>query len=74
MDGQSLLTWQTASELNNAGFEVERSADAKQWEVLGFVNGHGTTMEANDYKYLDAQPMRGMNYYRLSQTDFDGNE
>lgn len=73
MDGQSLLTWQTASELNNAGFEVERSADANQWEVIGFVNGHGTTVEAIDYKYIDAQPMPGTNYYRLSQIDFDGN-
>jgi hypothetical protein len=74
MDGQSLLTWQTASELNNAGFEVERSGDGKQWEALGFVNGHGTTAEPNDYRYLDAQPLPGINYYRLRQIDYDGNE
>jgi hypothetical protein len=72
MDGQSLLTWQTASEQNNLGFEVERSADGQQWDVLGFVAGHGTTTATSDYQFVDERPMAGFNYYRLRQMDHDG--
>ena len=73
----SVLTWQTASESNNRGFEIERSTDGEKWEYLGFVEGHGTTGEAHpdsyrDYQFTDQQPNDGINYYRLKQIDFDG--
>ncbi len=72
-----LLTWQTASEQNNAGFYVERSADGLRWETLGFVAGKGTTTEAQNYSFLDNSPLqggRGVIYYRLRQIDFNGKE
>lgn len=66
------LTWQTASEENNAGFEVQRSNDGKEWEILDFVEGNGTTLEVQNYTYTDKAPLTGVNYYRLKQIDFDG--
>jgi len=66
------LTWQTATEKNNEGFEVEHSIDAKNWERLDFVRGNGTTVEVQNYTFTDEQPFDGTNYYRLKQIDFDG--
>ena len=66
------LLWSTASEENNKGFEVERSADAQTWEYLGFVEGAGTTTEIQEYSFVDARPEMGFNYYRLKQIDFNG--
>lgn len=68
----ALLEWMTASEVNNDGFNVERSSDGKNWETIRFVNGFGTTNEANFYNIVDEQPLAGANYYRLKQMDFDG--
>lgn len=66
------LIWQTASETNNAFFEVERSADVKVWETLARIDGKGTTAERQTYAYLDQTPRKGINYYRLKQVDTDG--
>ena len=66
------LLWLTASEENNQGFTVERSHDAFSWEILGFVEGKGNTQDVQIYTYLDARPQIGFNYYRLKQTDFNG--
>ena len=66
------LLWRTASETNNEGFQIQRSADGKNWNDLAFVPGHGTTLEAQSYTYTDERPLPGMNYYRLRQMDFDG--
>ncbi|MCB0518215.1 MAG: T9SS type A sorting domain-containing protein [Lewinellaceae bacterium] len=74
-DNQSVrLDWHTASEANNEGFSIERSDDAKDWDEIAFVNGHGTTVAAHSYYFLDEKPLAGMNYYRLRQMDFDGKE
>ncbi|MFK8055646.1 MAG: T9SS type A sorting domain-containing protein [Saprospiraceae bacterium] len=70
--GDALLAWETASELNNAGFTVQRSGDGATWENLGWVEGNGTTQQATSYEYVDAAPQNGNNYYRLEQIDFDG--
>lgn len=67
----TLLTWQTASEENNDGFEVQRSTDGKEWQILDFVQGNGTTLETQNYDYLDRNPLNGTAYYRLKQMDFD---
>lgn len=65
------LVWETASEFNNRGFEIEQSSDGNEWENIGFVDGEGTTLEAQKYSFIvpfnDAQT-----YYRLKQVDFDG--
>ena len=68
----NLLTWSTASELNNEGFDIERSEDAKSWKSIGFVAGNGTTVAEQEYRFLDAAPLEGVQYYRLKQLDFDG--
>ncbi len=65
------LSWTTATETNNAGFEVQRSADQTAWTTLGFVRGAGTTTEAQSYSFADAQAT-GRVFYRLKQVDFDG--
>ncbi len=65
------LLWQTASELNNDGFEIQRSTDAKNWKTLGFVNGAGSSNHTINYQYIDANPQL-LNYYRLKQVDYDG--
>ena len=66
------LNWQTATETNNRGFEIERSADNKTFAKVGFVPGRGTTTEKSSYSYIDQNAQEGMLYYRLKQVDFDG--
>lgn len=65
------LNWQTASENNNLGFEVERSTNGEDWERIDFVEGEGTSTEIVTYNSFDKQPVTGVNYYRLKQLDFD---
>jgi hypothetical protein len=69
------LTWATASEENNAGFEIERAyknGPGLEWKMIDFVEGNGTTTDVQTYSYDDVQPFQGTNYYRLKQLDFDG--
>ncbi len=70
------LNWSTATEENNKGFEVEKSKKSKlknqKWETIDFVNGHGTTTEANNYSYTDEGVQNGEYQYRIKQIDFDG--
>ncbi len=66
------LYWTTASELNNDYIAVERSADGVEFQEIGRVKGQGTTEQPQDYQFTDAQPLPGINYYRLRQVDFDG--
>lgn len=77
IDGNVLLNWVTATELNNSGFEIERLKDSKiqklnEWEKVGFVNGNGTTTEIHNYSFVDENPAEGKYFYRLKQIDFDG--
>ena len=70
-----VLNWTTASELNNAGFDVEFAPDvAGDFSKVGFVSGSGTANESIDYKYVHTPAgYRGQTiYYRLKQLDFDG--
>ena len=71
-ENQVLLNWQTASEINNHGFEIERSFDGKNWKNIGFVQGNRTTTDLFNYSFNDKKPLVGVNYYRLKQLDFDG--
>lgn len=66
------LFWTTHSEINNNYFQIERSIDGVNFEVIGFVEGYGTTDINNEYDYLDTDPFFGKNYYRLKQVDLDG--
>ncbi len=67
-----LLQWQTASELNNEAFIIERSADGLSFEPIATVEGKGTTTETSDYHFTDLRPLPGTSYYRLKQVDFNG--
>lgn len=71
----ALCTWQTASEVNNDHFVVERSLDGSTFAALGNVAGQGSTTAAHAYRYSDAEAGRqGVNtvYYRLQQVDTNG--
>ncbi len=72
VSGGILLTWETATERDNAFFTVERSGDALHFEMLGRIRGAGNSTQRRKYEYLDAAPLLGSNYYRLWQTDYDG--
>lgn len=69
-----VLNWATATELNNAGFQVERSGDGERFTIIIRVPGMGTTQQVTEYKELDRDPLPGLSYYRLRQTDLDGTE
>jgi len=67
------LNWSTETESNNDYFSVERSEDGKYWEVVGQINGKGTSTVYSNYRYTDTRSFsNGVQYYRLKQTDFDG--
>jgi hypothetical protein len=65
------LTWQTATELNNKGFEVQRSFDGSYFVNVGFVNGTGNSDVLKEYSTTDIPGKTGRVYYRLKQVDFD---
>ncbi|WP_461789062.1 T9SS type A sorting domain-containing protein [Pedobacter sp.] len=73
--GQSTLTWGTAAETNNKGFEIYRATEGTDFKKIDFVaaksqNGNSTT--ALSYTYVDKNAKAGMNYYKLKQVDLDG--
>ncbi|MEP2773028.1 MAG: T9SS type A sorting domain-containing protein [Fulvivirga sp.] len=68
-----VLTWKTASELNNDKFFVEKNIDG-EFVALGSVKGNGTTSEVNTYEFIDYNAKHGNNYYRLVQQDLDGTQ
>lgn len=70
-DTKALLTWKTASEINNTGFEVEKSLDGQNFEKIGFVNGAGNSQNAQTYTFTD-ENLTTSAYYRLRQIDIDG--
>ncbi len=73
VDGSSvILNWSTATELNNFGFEVQRSIAGSEFVSVGFVNGNGTTTETKTYRFIDANLSAGNYTYRLKQVDFSG--
>lgn len=67
-----VVEWSTAAEINNDFFTVERSIDGSSWETLTFINGAGNANYVINYSYTDNNPIDGVSYYRLKQTDFDG--
>lgn len=66
------LTWETASEDNNAYFDIERSADGLNFTSIAQVEGFGTSYVSQTYLSYDERPLPGINYYRLKQVDIDG--
>jgi hypothetical protein len=67
-----VLSWETATEVNNSGFQVERSTDKVSFTSVGFVKGNGSTSEKSRYSFVDTDLKPGAYYYRLKQMDLDG--
>lgn len=71
-----ILDWTTATEANNKGFELQRSADGRNFSSIYFIASKALQGNSNtqlQYNHVDEKPMNGINYYRLKQVDKDGN-
>lgn len=66
------LKWTTSAEENSDYFEIERSTDAENFEVIGKVKAAGNASTENNYTAVDQDPEVGTNYYRLKIVDLDG--
>ena len=70
--GKVDLNWSTATEINNDYFTLERSADGKEFTALSQISGAGNSHSLLKYSFVDENPLQGLSYYRLKQTDFNG--
>jgi len=68
-----VLNWGTAQEKDNSHFEIEKSADGRNWKNIAVVFGNGTTNDAHNYSYTDRSENGTAVYYRIRQVDIDGN-
>jgi hypothetical protein len=66
------ITWQTATEINNDYFIIEKSKNSIDFTAVGIVEGAGNSQNVLNYQTTDPSPYNGTSYYRLKQTDFDG--
>ncbi len=74
VEGGIEITWSTASESNNYGFEIQRSQNINSnFKTIGFVRGKGTSTELNEYRFVDISVGTSTYYYRLLQIDSNGN-
>src|SRR6185295_14630014 len=67
-----MLNWNTASELNNAYFTIGRSDDGTSFIPIITEKGAGVSTQSLSYLAYDLHPLQGKNFYRLSQTDYNG--
>lgn len=70
----NIIEWKTASETNNDFFTLEKSSDGINFEVLGHIDGAGTTSQTTYYQFSDDSPYFPLTYYRLEQTDIGGTD
>lgn len=68
----NILEWSVASERDNDYYTIEKSIDGLKWNKIGSVDGAGTINQTLEYEFIDNLPESVINYYRLSQTDFNG--
>lgn len=66
------LNWETSTESNNKGWEIQRTYESNQWETIGWVAGSGNSSAGKYYYFTDPRPKKGLNLYRLKQLDLDG--
>ncbi len=71
-NGKVLIKWTTNSETNNDYFSIERSINGISFEVINKIKGQGNSNSITNYIENDSNPLHGISYYRLRQTDFDG--
>jgi hypothetical protein len=74
MDNHNLLTWTTASEINNDHFVIEKSSDGISFLEIGTERGMGNSTVAHEYFFRDFEIENGTTFYRLKQVDFDGTD
>ena len=73
IDGAGIaLSWATATEINNFGYDIEKSNDCTTWTYIGTMQGNGTSLARNSYLFIDNAPSLGNNFYRLIQKDLNG--
>lgn len=73
VDKQSIqLNWSTAQEINNKGFDLEKSDNSKDWEKITFVEAAENSDQIKNYSFIDIEPFDGNNFYRLKQIDLGG--
>jgi len=65
------LSWSTTEEANSERFDIERSLDGNQWQIIGSMAAEGNSKEQMNYTYIDENPAYGSNYYRLKMIDKD---
>ncbi|PSR03792.1 MAG: hypothetical protein BRD50_05180, partial [Bacteroidetes bacterium SW_11_45_7] len=71
-DGKVDLNWTTATEINNDYFTIQRSTNGTDWHDLQRVEGAGNSSSKQTYHAVDHHPQEGVSYYRIKQTDFNG--
>ncbi|HXO76170.1 MAG TPA: hypothetical protein VN824_13055, partial [Puia sp.] len=71
LDALSQLSWTTSEEINTASFDIERSGDDQSFSSIGTVAAHGNSATTTDYTFIDNNPLKGNNYYRLKMVDAD---
>ncbi len=73
LEKQVKVSWSTSSEIGNDFFTVQKCLDGKSWSVIGIVDGVENSTQVNNYTFMDKAPVNGIQYYRLIQTDINGN-
>lgn len=73
-NGFNRLEWSVASERDNDYYVIEKSLDGLKWDVITQINGYGTTTSQQDYYTYDNNVETELNYYKLSQVDFNGSK
>ena len=68
------ISWITANEINNHHFTIERTSDGENYETIATIKGSLNSYATHHYNYIDKNPLNGVNYYRLSQTNTSGSE
>lgn len=71
-NGAARINWRTATEQNNDFFTIERSTDGSAWTAIGNVQGAGNSIMVNNYSFVDPSPLNSITYYRIRQTDYNG--
>ncbi len=72
LDNAVSLSWTTTEQMGSRYFDIERSGDAREFAQIGRVDVSGNSQVTQQYRFVDAKPLSGMNYYRLRTVDFDG--
>jgi hypothetical protein len=70
--GDTYLSWSTASEINNEGYAVQVATENNSWETIGFLKGKGNTSDLSYYNFVHQNAPKERIYYKLIQVDYDG--